>query len=123
MRVLTPQIQKLLTTHVREYCSEKGIFFLEMGGFLDHCHLLVDVPPSVSVADAVNLIKGESSHWINSVDLLPGKFAWQSRYGAFSVSASHRIRVAKYIRDQEIHHRKITFEDEIQKLIKKYGDF
>ncbi len=120
-RVLTKEILKRLMSHIREYCRQKGIFVVEMGGYLEHLHLLVDLSPAKSVAETINLVKGESSHWINSSDLLPGKFAWQVRYSAFSVSASQKERVAEYIRNQENHHHKKSFQEELTAFYQKHG--
>jgi putative transposase len=72
----------------------------------------------MSLADAVRLIKSNSSKWLNEHDQ---KFAWQVGYGAFSVSVSNTAALAKYIREQEKHHRKMTFEQEYRALIRKHG--
>lgn len=87
----------------------------------DHTHSLIDLPTNLSIEQAIQLLKGSSSHWINQNRLVRGKFAWGRGYGAFSVSHSDVGRVAKYIADQEGHHRKRTFEDEYQLFVEKYG--
>ena len=119
--VLTKKVIESLKTHIREYCQQKGIYVYEVNGFLNHLHLLIDLPATKSVAEVINLIKGESSHWINSTNLLPGKFAWQIRYSAFSVSASKKKVVANYIRNQESHHRKKSFIEELKLFYEQYG--
>jgi hypothetical protein len=65
-------------------------------------------------------IKGSSSGWINRKGLVTGKFKWQEGYGAFSYSHSHIDRVARYIADQEQHHRKKTFREEYLELLEKF---
>src|SRR5262249_48939673 len=86
-----------------------------MGGMEDHVHMLFHLPPSRSLADAMRLIKTNSSRWIND----QGKgFAWQEGYGAFAVSASMLGKVVRYIHNQEMHHRKISFEEEYLGLLK-----
>ena len=90
----------------------------EIGGVEDHVHLLFHLPPSLALARAVTLFKSNSSKWMNES---ARKFAWQEGYGAFSVSASNLAAVAKYIQDQESHHRKISFEDEYLALLRKHG--
>ncbi len=120
-KILKKEIREQIKAHIREYCRENDIFVIAIDGYLEHLHLLVDLPPTKSVAEAINLIKGESSHWINQNDLFPGKFAWQVRYSAFSVSASQKERVAEYIRNQEAHHRRKTFQEELEEFYKKYG--
>jgi REP element-mobilizing transposase RayT len=67
----------------------------------DHVHALIDLPTGVSIEVVVQLLKGSSSHWINSNDIIKGKFAWGRGYGAFSVSESNVDAVAKYFAGQD----------------------
>ena len=104
-----------------EYSLEKNIY-LKINYFnAEHVHALIDLPTSKSIEDVVQLFKGSSSHWINQNRLLRGRFSWGRGYGAFSVSHSHVDRVAAYIARQEEHHRKKTFAQEFEVLVKKYG--
>lgn len=66
-------------------------------------------------------IKGESSVWINQQGLCDGKFAWQSKYFAISVSESVLPRVRNYIKNQEEHHRQQPYQIEYDELIRRYG--
>jgi len=92
---------------------------LTINGTADHVHLLLNFPPILGVADALRVVKANSSRWAREGGRR--KFAWQARYGAFSVSQSNLLAVAKYIADQEAHHRKATFEQEFLALLKKHG--
>lgn len=74
-----------------------------------------------SISKVVQLIKEESANWINKNKLVNGKFSWQDDYWAVSVSESHLMSVRKYIQNQEDHHKKITFGEEINIFMKKYG--
>jgi REP element-mobilizing transposase RayT len=100
---------------------ENGMKALAIGGTHDHVHTLLSLPATLSVAKAIQLIKGGSSKWIH--DRLPKhqKFAWQDGYGAFSVSASQMKSVIRYIDGQKEHHRKKTFEEEFLEFFDKYG--
>lgn len=69
----------------------------------------------------MQLIKGESSFWINQQKLTKTKFQWQSEYFAVSVSESILDKVRKYIKNQEEHHKKKSFQDEYEKFIAKYN--
>ncbi len=71
--------------------------------------------------DLFQNIKGESSHWVNQSGFIKNKFIWQTGYGAFSVSESMVKEVEKYIAKQKEHHKKITYKEEIDLFIKKYG--
>jgi len=109
------------SVNLSEYALEKGIYMKINYFNADHTHTLIDLPTNLSIEQAIQLLKGSSSHWINQNSLVRGRFAWGRGYGAFSVSHSDVGRVAKYIADQEGHHRKRTFEDEYQLFVKKYG--
>ena len=67
------------------------------------------------------LIKGESSRWINKNNLVQGKFIWQDDYWAVGVSESHLKSVRNYIRCQEEHHKEKSFSEEVDRFMKKYG--
>lgn len=115
------EVRQKVKKHIREYCESNEIFVKEIDGYLDHLHLLIDLLPTKSPAEVINLIKGESSHWINENNIVHGKFFWQKRYSAFSVSASQKDKVADYIRSQEEHHKKLNFTDELRQFYEKYG--
>src|ERR1041385_1947379 len=87
----------------------------------DHVHALVDWPTNLAIEDMMQLFKGNSSHWINEQELVLGKFGWARGYGAFSVSHSGVAEVARYIAEQEEHHRKKSFAEEIRLLVERYG--
>jgi len=92
-----------------------------LNGTSEHIHLLFLLNPIYAVSDVIKGIKGESSHWINSEKLLAYKFAWQTGYGAFSVSESMVGSVEKYILNQKEHHKTVTFADEYELFMKKHG--
>ena len=83
-------------------------------------HLLVRLGKSIDVATLIRELKKESSKWIK-VELEVPDFQWQSGYGAFSISPSHVDAVIEYIRNQEEHHRKESFQDEFRRLCRKYN--
>ena len=91
---------------------------LEVGGVADHVHLLVILPPTIAVSDFMSKLKSNSSSWAKAET--NGRFAWQSRYGAFTVSESQVKRVRSYIRNQEAHHRRMTFADEYAALLRAH---
>jgi putative transposase len=91
---------------------------LAVGGTTNHIHVLVGLPSTVTVAQAVQKLKANSSRWLNEQGLT---FQWQEGYGAFSVSPSLLGTVQMYIRNQEKHHRKRSFEEEFRALLEKSG--
>jgi REP element-mobilizing transposase RayT len=99
----------------------------EIGGTLraanarpDHVHLLWSMPPTIATSDALRLVKTNSSRWAHRERRLAG-FDWQAGYGAFSVSHSLAPTVTRYIADQEKHHRRVTFQEELIAFLKKNG--
>jgi REP-associated tyrosine transposase len=86
----------------------------------DHVHLLLWFPPSMAIADAVRIVKTNSSRWAHQKSGRRG-FAWQTGYGEFSVSQSSAGSVVKYIGEQEKHHRRVTFQEEFISFLKKNG--
>lgn len=96
----------------------KRIPLLAAGGTENHIHLLISLPSTMTMAEAIQFMKGNTSRWMNDNF---GAFAWQEGYGAFSVSQSQRTRVVRYIDGQEEHHRKWSFEDEFVFLLRSYG--
>ena len=86
----------------------------------DHVHTLIDLPTSFSIEEVAQLFKGSSSHWINENNLVPSKFGWGRGYGVFSVSHSAVGEVADYIANQEEHHRKRSFVEELKLFLKRH---
>jgi putative transposase len=115
---ISKEFQPRMWAYAAGICKNHGIFVHAVGGMDDHIHLLIQVPPPLSLAKAVLAIKSNSSRWANEQG---NKFAWQQGYAAFSVSSSRVAAVIRYIQTQEAHHRKMTFEEELVALLKKHG--
>lgn len=107
--------------HIRQNAKEKRIFIDFINGYSDHCHCLVSLGIDQTIQKVVQLIKGESSFWINKNELTKEKFEWQDEYFAVSVSESMINKVREYIKNQEEHHTKKTFQQEYDEFISKYG--
>ena len=106
--------------HIKENAKEKGIFIDFVNGYTDHCHCLVSLGADQTIQKTMQLIKGESSFWINKNKLCLDKFEWQDEYFAVSVSESMIDKVRNYIRNQEEHHRKQSFQEEYDEFMAKY---
>ena len=119
---LTPAIRAALHQHLREQAKRQNILLTDVNGFTDHVHILFSLAPDQTLAKAIQLLKGESSHWLNQQGLIKtGPFRWQSEYWAGSVSPSGLARVRAYIAGQETHHQTISFADECEQLFKGLG--
>lgn len=98
--LLVPRAQSTAYDSFRAECEQMGAAALAVGGMLDHVHLLVRFPTTVSVAGLVKQVKGASSRLLSLQLADAGRpFKWQGGYGAFTVSRSHVPRVRAYIRD------------------------
>ncbi|HEV2209379.1 MAG TPA: transposase [Verrucomicrobiae bacterium] len=113
---VAPRLSRFLT----DYAAEKGVYMKINFVNPEHIHALVDLPTNMCVEDMMHLFKGGSSHWLNTGEV-PGRFAWGRGYGVFSVSHSGVGAVAKYIAEQEQHHRKKTWAEEIKMLVERHG--
>lgn len=114
-KTIQKQMQARLWAYMAAICQTNKIFVYAIGGMEDHVHMLMRLPPTLAQAEAILLVKGDSSKWM-------GKgFAWQKGYGSFSVSKSLVPTVIRYIENQERHHKKMTFEEEFVAFLKKHG--
>jgi REP element-mobilizing transposase RayT len=120
-RILNKKAAAGLSRYLLEYADEQGVYMKINFVNPDHIHALIDLPTGLSIEKVVQLLKGSSSHWVNSNELLAGKFAWGRGYGAFSVSHSNVDVIARYIAAQEEHHRVRTFAEELNEFIDRHG--
>ena len=93
---------------------------LLINGPSDHVHLLFVQPAALDLAELMEKVKANSSRWVKQRWPQRARFAWQTGYTAFSVSQSQVDAVMKYIRNQEQHHQKRTFQEELVVLLKKH---
>lgn len=108
---LKPRLHEYLGGTVR---GLGGIAF-EIDGTNNHVHILAKLRPTISVSEFLSKLKSGSSGWAKRQTA--GRFGWQARFGAFTVSESQVARVRRYIRNQEEHHRKQSFEEEFKALL------
>ena len=94
---------------------------LAIGGTADHVHMLLSLPPTLSVAKAVQLLKGNSSKWIHEGFPKMRSFEWQEGYGSYSIGVSGIEVTVAYIRNQTEHHRTRTFCEEFEIMLRKHG--
>ena len=118
---LKKEIRTKMIKHIIDNCKEKGIFLQAINGYDDHLHCLISLGKEQSIAKVSQLIKGESSFWLNNQKLLLDKFQWQDDYFAISVSQSQLSTVVNYIKKQEEKHSKKSFLDEVDEFVKIYG--
>ena len=109
-----------LSAYLTQYVSGKGIYMRINYVNPEHVHALIDLPTNLCIEDAMHLLKGGSSHWINENNLLADKFGWGRGYGVFSVSHSGVREVSNYVANQVEHHRKRSFAEELRRFVARY---
>jgi putative transposase len=119
--LVTARLKEDLHSYMGGIVRGEGGKLLEINGTSDHVHLLAKFKPTKSVSEMLNRIKAKSSKWVNEEKQKIRKFGWQDGYAAFSVSESQAESVRRYIRDQERHHRRKSFQDEFRALLDKHG--
>lgn len=120
MRVISKQIQPRLWAFIGGIARSNRMVPIAIGGVEDHVHALVALPAEMSAAKGVQLLKAGSSKFMNQ-SISRTRFDWQKGYFAGSVSASMVRKTIAYIANQEAHHKKQSFKDELRELLEKHG--
>lgn len=116
-KTLTAAIRERLHAYLAQVANNQGARTYLVNGGLDHVHVLLSLPARRPLSDLVRDLKANSSGWLRR-ELSP-TFGWQKGYSAFSVSHSNLNAVYEYIRQQEEHHRRHTYEEELTSLLKR----
>jgi REP element-mobilizing transposase RayT len=119
-RFIVPELKPELCAYLGGLTRELKGRANAINGMEDHVHMLVSLPPSVSMSDALRFVKSNSSKWIHGKWPRRSSFAWQLGFGAFSVSKSNVPGVVKYIQNQEVHHQKVSYQEEFLALLRKH---
>ncbi len=118
---LTDEIRTKVFAHIRENARAKGIYIDFINGWVDHVHRLISLGTDQTIEKIIQLIKGESSFWINKNKLTKTKFEWQDEYFVVSVNEGSLDRVRNYISKQEEHHKNVSFDEEFENFLLRAG--
>jgi putative transposase len=119
--LIAPEHIDELLKYITGIVSAQRHKLIAINNMPDHVHLLVGCRPDAALSELVRDIKANSSRWINEKRWVPGRFAWQEGFGAFSYSRSQLGTVIRYIENQQKHHAKKTFRDEYTELLEKFS--
>jgi REP element-mobilizing transposase RayT len=119
--LIDAEMKPRLLGYMNGIVDESGGKVLSLNAMADHLHMLWELPPTLALSDSMRVVKTNSSRWVHETWGSQKPFAWQTGYGAFSVSRSNVSAVATYIEEQESHHRKRTFQEEFIELLVKHG--
>ncbi len=118
---LDPAIRPRLYAYTAGVLNNLGCVPMEVGGFIDHIHILCSLSRILSPAKLVEEVKKPTSKWLKTQGESFSDFHWQGGYGAFSVSRSNVNEVREYIMKQDEHHRSMDFQEEFRRLLKAHG--
>ncbi len=118
---LIQEIRPRVLSHIRGNATDKGIYIDRLNGIADHLHCLIGLNADMTIAKALQLIKGESAYRINRERITQERFEWADEYYAVSVSESDLERVRIYIENQEEHHRKTTYAEEVSEFLREHN--
>lgn len=116
-----PELQNRTWAYLAGVCANLDCPAIKIGGVKNHVHILCRHSKNISVANLIRELKRESSKWIKTQSDAVRAFYWQSGYAAFSISPSHVDDLTGYIENQEEHHKRETYEDELRRICKKFG--
>src|SRR5436190_8258704 len=117
---ITPALRERLWPFLGGIARQNKMMAIEIGGVEDHVHMLLSLPSTITIAKALQLIKGGSSKWVHETFPEHSLFAWREKYGAFSVSVSQLDKIIEYVKQQAEHHHKMMFKEEFVALLKKH---
>jgi len=119
--LITEELQERLWPYMGGIARDNKMRALSIGGVEDHVHLLLSIPSTLSIAKAMQLIKGASSKWVHETYPEFNEFEWQEGYGAFTVGISQVPDTKTYIENQREHHRTKTFQEEFIAFLERHG--
>ncbi|MDQ1329442.1 MAG: REP-associated tyrosine transposase [Candidatus Poribacteria bacterium] len=120
IKSINPEVKERLWAYMGGIAKENNMKALIVGGTSNHIHILLEIPSTINIAKAIQLIKGGSSKWVSDTFPTLKNFSWQEGYGAFSISVLGIQDTVSYIQNQEKHHQVKTFEEEYVAFLKKH---
>ncbi|MBK8954182.1 MAG: IS200/IS605 family transposase [Saprospiraceae bacterium] len=118
--IISTKWKEKLYQYITGIVTNKNQKLMIINGMPDHVHILIGIKPDCNLSELIRDIKSNSSRWVNENKHVVGKFEWQTGYGAFTIGQSQIATIAKYILNQEAHHKKKTFREEYIDFLKVY---
>jgi len=118
--LIPPHVREQMSAYLCGILKDVGSPAIQVNCVADHAHILCRLSRTRSIAQVVEELKKGSSAWAKTGSPGLRGFYWQPGYGAFSVSESNAAAVREYIRNQEEHHKKMSFKDELLGLLRRH---
>lgn len=112
---------KSLFAYIHGICKHKECYLFRINGTENHIHMLCDIHPSIAIADFMRDMKSSTSIWMKKSGLFPQFDGWADGYAALTYGWRDKDMIINYIKGQQEHHRKITFEEELRKVLQEQG--
>jgi REP element-mobilizing transposase RayT len=110
-----------LYAYITGIVKHKNSHLYRINGVENHIHILTDMHPSIAPADFMREVKASSSLWMKNSMLFPLFIGWEEGYGSFTCSFMDINNLIEYIKNQQEHHKKMTFEEEYRKILLESG--
>lgn len=120
-RILRKENRSKLFKYIWGILKNKKCHLYRINGVEDHLHIITHLHPSIALASLVKDIKLASSAHIKKNELFPGFSGWQEGYAAFTYSIDAKDKLIEYVKNQEAHHKKKSFKEELIELLLKHG--
>ena len=120
-RVIDEKYERELYAYLYNVATNARVKVYRIGGMPDHIHMLVDLPPSLSIASFMQHLKVASSKWMKEQDCFPHFKGWAKEYAALSYSLRDKEKIVNYIKGQKDHHRTVSFVEEYRLFLMEYG--
>jgi len=118
--LIDKEIENELFSYLGGICKELDCNPIQVGGYRNHVHILCKFSKKITQIKLLEEVKKQSSKWIKTKGAKYSNFYWQDGYGIFSVNPAELDVVIEYIKNQEEHHKKKSFQDEFRAFLKKY---
>ena len=120
-QTLNQEYAKELYAYINGFIKQKNCFLYRINGIENHIHLLSDLHPSLALADYMRDMKASSSLWLKKNEKFPYFEGWAEGYGAFTYAWRDKDVIVNYIKNQQEHHKTMSFEEEYRQLLKEFG--
>ena len=121
-RTISEEHERDLYAYIHGICKEKKCFLYRINSMPDHVHMCVEVHPTIALSEFMQVIKQETSLWMKAHrEWFPYFEAWGNGYAAFTYSVKERPTVIEYIKNQKVHHAKMSFREEYEALLVEFG--
>ena len=121
LTLISTSWKERLHKYITGIVQNEGNKLIAINTMPDHAHIFVGMKPDIAVSDLVRDVKRDSTNFVNQKLLPRGKFGWQEGFGGFSYSHSQIDSVVKYILNQEEHHRRRTFREEYEAMLREFN--